>query len=274
MKKFYLFLTALLVSAAANADDWYLTGTVNNWSEADGSEYKFSESETLPGFMALNLTELSGQFKIRKQGTWNDAMGSWNDNPTISLGEPYQGHGNGNDISVVGTIRNATIYINENTYNIVIAGEKDGVEFPASLYVQGIPNWEAAGTPMTRDRNVYTAEFNELTEGAEFKINNGTWDLNWGAASDINIGSLYPAYNNGDNSIVVQSMTNAKIVFFYSPDKNSTVTLTGTPKPTGVENITVEDNDDAPYYNLQGIRVANPQPGNLYIHNGKKLIFR
>ncbi len=30
MKKFYLFLTALLVSAAANADDWYLTGTVNN----------------------------------------------------------------------------------------------------------------------------------------------------------------------------------------------------------------------------------------------------
>ena len=43
---------------------------------------------------------------------------------------------------------------------------------------------------------------------------------------------------------------------------------------TGVENAMVEDTECGAYYNLQGIRVDNPRSGNLYIHNGKKLIYR
>lgn len=43
---------------------------------------------------------------------------------------------------------------------------------------------------------------------------------------------------------------------------------------TGVENAMVEDTEGGAYYNLQGIRVDNPRSGNLYIHNGKKLIYR
>lgn len=43
---------------------------------------------------------------------------------------------------------------------------------------------------------------------------------------------------------------------------------------TGVENAMVEDTECGAYYNLHGIRVDNPRSGNLYIHNGKKLIYR
>lgn len=45
---------------------------------------------------------------------------------------------------------------------------------------------------------------------------------------------------------------------------------------TGVENIIVdgEDDPDAPMYNLQGIRISQPRPGQIYIQNGKKKILR
>ena len=42
---------------------------------------------------------------------------------------------------------------------------------------------------------------------------------------------------------------------------------------TGIENINVaeETDDNAPYYNLNGMKVENPVKG-VYIHNGKKVI--
>jgi hypothetical protein len=43
----------------------------------------------------------------------------------------------------------------------------------------------------------------------------------------------------------------------------------------GVNDISVDNkivNDT--YYNLQGVPVAHPVPGQIYIHNGKKLLYR
>ncbi|MDE5554296.1 MAG: hypothetical protein K2J10_03835 [Muribaculaceae bacterium] len=42
----------------------------------------------------------------------------------------------------------------------------------------------------------------------------------------------------------------------------------------GVESIMVDEDKSQPFYNLQGIRVDSPKPGYIYIHNGKKVIFR
>ncbi|MCH5238543.1 MAG: hypothetical protein J1E95_12245, partial [Muribaculaceae bacterium] len=41
----------------------------------------------------------------------------------------------------------------------------------------------------------------------------------------------------------------------------------------GVSSI-ISDEDGAVIYNLQGVRVSNPQKGNIYIINGKKAILR
>lgn len=41
-----------------------------------------------------------------------------------------------------------------------------------------------------------------------------------------------------------------------------------------VDTVVIPENTDNTYYNLQGIPVATPREGGLYIHNGKKLIYR
>lgn len=41
----------------------------------------------------------------------------------------------------------------------------------------------------------------------------------------------------------------------------------------GISNIAIDRDDNAPYYNLQGIPVANPIPGQIYIQSGRKIKF-
>lgn len=43
---------------------------------------------------------------------------------------------------------------------------------------------------------------------------------------------------------------------------------------TGVENVYIDTTDNGAYYNLQGIQVKELRAGQIYIHNGKKLIYR
>lgn len=54
------------------------------------------------------------------------------------------------------------------------------------------------------------------------------------------------------------------------------ITLDFQESGTGIEDIKVEvGNDaDAPYYNLQGMRIDKPTRGGIYIHNGKKVIIK
>ena len=73
----------------------------------------------------------------------------------------------------------------------------------------------------------------------------------------------------------------ANEVIFASPYKiNYGMLLFGEPTDdsivTGVEGVTVDNSQemDNTYYNLQGIRVANPIPGNIYIINGRKIVFK
>ncbi len=41
---------------------------------------------------------------------------------------------------------------------------------------------------------------------------------------------------------------------------------------TGIDNIAAPQKDSL-IYNLQGMRVSNPQPGQIYIQNGKKIMY-
>lgn len=77
----------------------------------------------------------------------------------------------------------------------------------------------------------------------------------------------YDACNNAE-LIVPEEATDAYM------NANGWKEAFGNRVTTGVENAMVEDTECGAYYNLQGIRVDNPRSGNLYIHNGKKLIYR
>ena len=42
----------------------------------------------------------------------------------------------------------------------------------------------------------------------------------------------------------------------------------------GIEDVTIDSYISQPFYNLQGIKADNPKVGNIYIHNGKKIIYK
>ena len=44
--------------------------------------------------------------------------------------------------------------------------------------------------------------------------------------------------------------------------------------PTAIDGVETKDMNDDAWYSLQGVRVTNPVKGNLYIHNGKKVVIK
>ena len=60
-----------------------------------------------------------------------------------------------------------------------------------------------------------------------------------------------------------------------SPAKGFSIVYDEEDVPAGIDGITEfgKDNDNAPYYNLNGVQVSKPTKG-VYIHNGKKVIIK
>lgn len=76
--------------------------------------------------------------------------------------------------------------------------------------------------------------------------NNGTWTA--------------PVAENNDDKVTTVKFSAT------GTTRISTITITMSLKGSGVDNITSDsENTPAEYFNLQGVRVANPTPGNLYI---------
>lgn len=63
----------------------------------------------------------------------------------------------------------------------------------------------------------------------------------------------------------IPSSSRKYYVFKFDDEEEPTII-----KMAGVKNVT----DDGNWYTLQGLRVANPAQGTLYIHNGKKVVFK
>lgn len=70
------------------------------------------------------------------------------------------------------------------------------------------------------------------------------------------------AYINPFRAYLTLSSATAKVLRLVTNDT-----------PTGIAQSTLEDNNAAPYYNLQGMKTAKPSHG-IYIHNGRKVIVK
>lgn len=100
-----------------------------------------------------------------------------------------------------------------------------------------------------------------------------------------------PGYENTDKQLVInakgQASQAASDIEGYTTLLSNYDTYTALNKAykalengivTGIIDVDANGNatftiDDAPIYDLQGLRVSNPQPGRLYIQNGHKVIF-
>ena len=78
---------------------------------------------------------------------------------------------------------------------------------------------------------------------------------------DIGTGVDYPYYK-------LVKCTKNGVPLYDKTEELATILDT----PTGAEVICAEENE-GPYYNLQGIKVSNPIKGELYLFNGKKSVY-
>ena len=172
------------------------------------------------------------------------------------------------------------------TYTIIYNPTANTIEFkggvtppaPVDLFLAGTFNeWTEADAAykMANEGDTYTISLESLA-ACEFKIVGTTWTLSYGAEGDPTWEEAQPVdvvvntpmnawAGSGCNFKITEDLTAVTITFVKSSDASvaSTLTVAGQSGVEAVEAVVA----DAPavYYNLQGMRVAAPEAGQLYI---------
>ena len=273
MKKFLLFIAAVLsMSTVALAKDFYLIGGFNGWTTSDANCKFVAKGNNV---YELNYKgELTSGFKVN-DGTWsNDNFNFGSNGSKLEKGKPYtMGVGGSSaNIEITGAITNPKLVLDVTDLTapvITITGEDAVVEVGYQIWgcFDGGTDWGGPEFEKVTD-DEWTA-FVECTAPGEFgikELGNGV-QTSWlaGAAAGIVIGGE----NTGIDLVTVDT-NNFQIM---PNDKGYTMTLhpvsmkldvkVGSIGSTGIADITV-DNVAPVYYNLQGVRVAQPESG-LYI---------
>lgn len=271
MKKFYTLALCAISALAMNAqlyivgnlngvDSWTpgnppITTTLNadgNWEASfNGASFKMStvKSDDWDEFNGAALSVEGAIVFESMVGEWTDLV-SWGENTVMPFKADW------------------TITIKPDYSAITFAYEN---REPTLVYVIGaFTGWGAQDKWLmdSPEENHYTLKCEGETiipAGEEFKLACADWSIvNYTVGGEIEVDETYPdiVYNEGDN-------------MFFAEDFEGTIDLVlplGAARPAnvtfydaaGVKNVTVNANVEPVYYNLQGVRVANPENG-LYI---------
>ena len=243
---------------------WDDCTSANQMSTTDGVNYTKS------------VASLESGFKISDEGYANYNFGS------ASNVEPGQDYTLTNDemsgnITTKGgmPITNAVINFNLTTGVMNITGTMSDATYPEALYLVGTFNeWVTndATYKLTRegDTGKYVINGVNIASGEQLKVCAGSWANNWGSSMEgetLPIGyEFVPAYN-GQNFMLGEDLVNATVEFVYNIDDIEVASMTVTNGSSGVEGIYGNDGE-AEYYNMQGVRVANPENGIYIVKRG------
>lgn len=278
MKKFYFFLVALVLGVmSASAIDYYLIGGFNGWTTSDAS-CKF-EAQGDGTYVLDYEGQLTSGFKIN-DGTWsNDAANFGSNGSKLALGEPYkyQVGGSSSDISLAdGVVDNPHLVLDTNNGTLTITGQQAEVKITYDIW-GNLPDkadvWSA--TPFVNvEGNIWVAKEVNVTAQSDFGIreltNGSQSNWIWGAIGNNEISSV------GTFACGIQAES-AGVNFTIAPGKwdlsfnAATMELTVTSGTNAVEGIEVEENAAPVYYNLQGVRVAEPTNGLYIVVRGDKV---
>ncbi|MDE6811816.1 MAG: hypothetical protein K2J15_05635, partial [Muribaculaceae bacterium] len=186
MKKLSLLAAAAVLAMSAGAADYYLIGEFNGWTLSDPSA-KFSPQAD--GNYTLEISELTSKFKIN-DGTWANPDANFGGSTPLVVDQLYtlDRDGNSRDITMANSVTNAHLTFNPDAGTLLVTGNAGQVTPTPSaetLYVVGdMTGWSADPSyKMTKNGNVYTLTLPNGLNG-EWKINNGTWDMNFGAGDE------------------------------------------------------------------------------------------
>ncbi|MBR6631606.1 MAG: hypothetical protein IKK89_06655 [Alistipes sp.] len=290
-----------LVPFVETASEWGVVGDLNGWAVPDVVMYNTWKGENL--FVAYNVEIASGAFKIRANNEWNDAK-----NYGLSVGgkiyaDKYYTLANGAGSQNITPMAYGTYDVYFDLANERVALVTPGKEYADAtdggdpvVVIEGLKEhtWGLIGSfagsgwgtdvAMTIDGDWAYVKNVSLANGDEFKFRaDGSWDLSYGSACDVNVGETYTTYNNGGNMKFVGddgayniyfSMVDAK---FYMEKYISATTVEAVMADLGyanaalVESITLDENvtitfekggaSTAPAYYTSGAAVRLYQNG-------------
>ena len=139
--------------------------------------------------------------------------------------------------------------------------------------IGGETGWTSTTEHILTQGNDYTCTFSNLAVGEyKFKVKenvNDAWndDCTWGY-DHLDTENSNAGVNDGGN--IAFTLTQTSNVTIALIDNKIRLTVTAS-SATAIDNVTLKN--DGKYYDVLGRQIATPQKGNLYIHNGKKVIF-
>ena len=256
MKKFYFFLVAMLVSVAASATSVYFENTLG-WSSVNCYCWA-PEVSKWPGDAVTETITIDGRtfYVYNVPGDQTNVIFSGDGAQTKDLattdGAVYSGN-NVNSIDPIGTIKDGVftpageIVIDyAKIYIPVSEWDKAGCyiySWSPSLF-GGWPGKEMSKVTIN-DEEYWTIDI----DSRELTGNTINWKLNYNGDESDNVENA-PMFINGH---------------VYKLDGTSG-------QITAVEGIEVEENAAPVYYNLQGVRVAEPTNGLYIVVRGDKVV--
>lgn len=261
----------LYVCGAGNGLAWEPATPVVVNPEADGS-YKF----TIAGLSAMKISTVAG--------SWDDfnAAALYFEPTAENVGAELPITNNGEPNINMPWKGDWTITISADRTVAVCTTTTPAPSGAPAVYVRGVVNnwgspdtWKFELTKESADEYTYmfycAAEKGTLLPTSSFKIADADWgNINYGGAGKIAAADMVATkpvtlnYNASDMSVAVpftgtlefilKKIDRAPATLIFHPGENLT---------TAVESVEVEEGE-AVYYNLQGVKVANPENG-MYI---------
>lgn len=291
MKKLLLLAAGALMGLSASAQ-WAVVGSYST------PDWNFEASTQLEGTgdeLTCTIEYLSTSFKIVDitNNNWDDAYGVSDADITLSINTPLQLTKGGDNIYFSGAltqgVNNATVKWNTSTYTVeVVAAESDIVADYPELYMTGSFNeWATPGESGsilgTRTGYYYAFNVDLGTSGSvTFKVASANWATEFAGAEDgVIVGEEPVTVVNKNTKDLTTNLTGEQTLVF---DMNSMQMWFGEVPEMGdngdgegegdgdnnaIHSINV--NNAAPvYYNLNGVKVNNPDKGVYIIRQGNK----
>ena len=292
MKKIYALAAVALMAMSANAQNGaplYATGAGDfpggEWAPATPSEFVYAN-----GVYTLEIKNLT-QIKIStvsgaSDDETADAWGLFNSG-AYDCGEEGYGNKQGVAVALVANPDAQNIYAPwKGDYTITVAGDLSTITLstetpeptgPTPIYFRGDMNgWnsDAAWELKEIQEGIFSftcAEGQAILEGEAFKIADADWNkYNVGGNNETTpLNADYQVFNTSNpsnmlleaewNGVAYLDLRDAEESYiWFSNDKEA---LPDWDVFSGVSNISVESSEAPVYFNLQGVRVANPENG-------------
>lgn len=281
MKKFYAFAAAVVAALTMNAQTVVtLAGGYNGWSATDNP---MTETEAGSGVYELKLDKLTKEFKVVVSETVDEApVQTWYgvEGGAIKLGEPtvlVTGDAGANITFANGwdAISDAVVKFELSTLTLTVTGNEATVEVSYGIHGSFIdPNWATTDLEKAGDNlwvKTFTFEAEAVGEFGIKQMDDAGNQLGWFAATaegiviEDEIEDIEIVANGKNLNVALPAGT-----WTFTFDAEA-LTLSVTAGEAGIDSVIAEENAAPVYYNLQGVKVANPENGIYVVRQGNKV---